>query len=254
MADDETWFFSDFGLLVTGKGERDFLPLLFQELKKNGRCNFVVIGRIQQLTPRTSLKKRLSITGTNKEITDKDFANIGVPARQYLNQKRPDHKRSFVLLIDDLEADRAAQARGILERYREALDKALHGREHFASVHFLVNMMEAYYFADSNAINAVLGTELADHEGDVEEIKHPKNQLKQIAASQNRSFNEVTDGKTIMQKLDVLHVLDRPGTCASLRTLFGWCARAMGEEPTERFCLDSGAYSIVTGPQIGTLG
>ena len=50
-----------------------------------------------------------------------------------------------------------------------------------ASVHFLVNMLEAYYFAHAAATNGVLGTELEDFEGDVESIRHPKNDLKKPA-------------------------------------------------------------------------
>ncbi len=43
-------------------------------------------------------------------------------------------------------------------------------------------MIEAYYFADSHAINRalVLGTPLQDHSGDVEKIPHPKNELNKI--------------------------------------------------------------------------
>ena len=34
-----------------------------------------------------------------------------------------------------------------------------------AAVHFLVNMLEAYYFADAEAVNSVLGTKLQDFDG-----------------------------------------------------------------------------------------
>ena len=39
-------------------------------------------------------------------------------------------------------------------------------------------MLEAYYFADAQAINAVLETSLPDREGDVETIRNPKSNLR----------------------------------------------------------------------------
>ena len=116
-----------------------------------------------------------------------------------------------------------------------------------ASVHFLVNMLEAYYFADTAAVNAVLGTDLSDHPGDVEDIRHPKEDLKKLYPG----FDEVTHGGAIVKRLDVEHVLDEPLTCASLRVLFGWCVQAMGGEPGSRFRLDTGIHDVVTGPQLG---
>ena len=98
-----------------------------------------------------------------------------------------------------------------------------------ASVHFLVNMLEAYYFADAAAINGVLGTELIDFEGDVETIRHPKNDLKKLSPG----FDEVEHGRLILERLDVIHVLSNPSTCRSLRTLFGWCSKAIGREFTD---------------------
>ena len=60
-------------------------------------------------------------------------------------------------------------------RYRSSLDTVL-SKEQIprAAVHFFVNMLEAYYLADTRAINDVLGTNLADFAGDVESIRHPK--------------------------------------------------------------------------------
>jgi len=252
-SDCTTWTFCNFGLLVTGKGERRFLPWLFRELEKSGRCRMHVIGKIRQLSPMSSPKKRLKIIGTNQAITDKDFEEIGLPARQHLWKERAPHKRAFVLLIDDLEHDRIPRAPQVFARYREALDRSLGDQKHLAAVHFLVNMMEAYYFTNVAAINAVLGTQLVDYPGDVEEIPHPKNELKSEARRIGRSFDEVEDGERILQGLDIPHVLSRAETCASLRALFGWCAAALGEAPAEKFCLTSGAYSALTGPQIGAL-
>ena len=117
------------------------------------------------------------------------------------------------------------------------------------SVHFLVNMLEAYYFADASAINAVMGTDWTDHPGDVEMIGHPKNELK----NQLKSFDEIEHGEQIVRRLDVPHVLSRPETCASLRTLFGWCWRALGMPPGEDYQLEHGVYFCTTQPQIDQL-
>ena len=81
-----------------------------------------------------------------------------------------------------------------------------------------MNMLEAYYFADASAINAVLNTALGDYESDVESIRHSKNELKKAFAG----FDEVEHGGRILARLDIPHVLSRPETCAALRTLFAW--------------------------------
>jgi hypothetical protein len=123
------------------------------------------------------------------------------------------------------------------------------GLSHRASVHFLVNMLEAYYFAHADAVNAVLGTQLADFAGDVETIRHPKNELKR----HHPGFDEIDHGRAILERLDVPHILSNPETCRSLRTLFGWCSRAIGRESTDVYQLASGSYFEVTRPQIDAL-
>lgn len=86
-------------------------------------------------------------------------------------------------------------------------------------MHFFVNMIEAYYFADASAINAALRLQLEDHAGDVEEIRHPKNELKRL----NKGFKEIEHEREIVSKLDLNHILANPDTCASLRILAKWC-------------------------------
>ena len=97
-----------------------------------------------------------------------------------------------------------------------------------AAVHFLVNMLEAYYFADANAVNDVLGTSVEDFDGDVETIANPKAELKGVFPR----FNEKEHGSQIVRQLDVAHVLSRPDACASLRTMFIW-AREATRSPVE---------------------
>lgn len=238
------WQFFSFGLIVTGKGEEAFLPEFFRSLAATGHCTFKVIHKIGQRSPITSEKKKLYMVGSGKMIPDRDAEEIGVPARQHLAGDN-----TYVVLVDDLEADRSPLIDSIYGRYRAALNVMLGDYRKRASVHFFVNMMEAYYFADAQAINVVLGTCRQDFAGDVETIRHPKNDLKALKSG----YDEVEDGREIVSRLDIPHVLSRPETCASLRTLFGWCSKAIGDAPGNRYQLLAGVYDPVTKPQIDDL-
>ena len=147
-----------FGLIVTGETEEEHLPKLFKSLMATGICTFEVVQRVGQLGTITS-EERLKALGNRKDIPSQE-AKIGLAARRYLITD----VCHFVLLIDDLEHSRRNQAQEIFDRYRTALDTVLDTLKHRASVHFLVNMLEAYYLADAPAINAVLGTSLLDYE------------------------------------------------------------------------------------------
>jgi hypothetical protein len=241
--------FIHFGLIVTGKGERAHLPKLFRSLEETSICTFEVIRYIGQRTPITSKKRQLEMVGSGKIIPDKDATEIGLPARGYVNRSHC----HFVILIDDLEHDRRAQAQQVFDRYRLALDTMLKAQKHRTSVHFLVNMLEAYYFADAKAINAVLNLDLADYEGDVEEIRHPKGEIRKHYPG----FREIEHGGSILEQLDVEHVLSRPDTCASLRTLFAWCVKVLERYPdyqrlslTDKYQLPNGRLSELTQPQL----
>lgn len=207
-------------------------------------CSFEVLRRIGQRSPITSPKRKLTIGKGGKTITDKDEEEFGLTARRHLLKPG-----TFVLLVDDLEGDRAAQVQGVFQRYRDVLDRMLGPYKARASVHFLVNMLEAYFFADAQAINAVLETSLSDYEGDVETIRHPKRELKNLKAG----YREIEDGREILKRLDVSKVLSRVETCAALRTTFAWCSKALGEAPAAMFRLVDGAYHPVTRPQLDAL-
>jgi hypothetical protein len=86
-------------------------------------------------------------------------------------------------------------------------------------------MLEAYYFANSAATNRALGQPVlhGDYAGDVEDIPHPKNELKQRFPG----FDERVNGSRIVPTLDLDHVLDNPVTCRFLRSLFGWCVERL---------------------------
>jgi len=238
------WRFVHFGLLVTGEGEEAFLPALFRALTRTGQCTFEVIRRVPQLSPITSEKRRLKMTGQGKTLPTKD-EEIGLAARAYLARR----KDAFVILVDDLEGDRAPQRQAVYNRYRLLFDTMLGPQKHRASVHFLTNMLEAYYFADARAVNKVLGTTLNDHEEDVETIPHPKGLLKETFGG----FDEIEHGRAIVRELDLPHILSRPETCASLRTLFAWCLRAIGVPVSDEFQLAQGALDPVARQQIEAL-
>ena len=120
-------------------------------------------------------------------------------------------------------------------------------------VHFLVYMLEAYYFADAEAINAILKTSLSDYEGDVEDIHDPKEDLKRLPSG----FREINDGGEILDQIDIEHVLSRPDACASLRTLFAWCVKVLETYSNlncadfhDRYRLHDGKLSEITGTQL----
>lgn len=237
-----TWAFYRIALLVTGKGEEEFLPRLFRSLETEGHCTLRVSHRVPQLRPLRSERKKLKIVGSGKLIPNQD-EQLGLLARKCLAVDN----YNFVILVDDLEHDRSHQAAEVFQRYRGAFDTILTSEHRArASVHFLVNMLEAYYFAHAEAVNSVLGTDLKDFDEDVETIRHPKNELKRLCPG----FDEIVHGRQIVDRLDAEHVLSNPKTCRWLRTLFGWCSRAIGREFTDVYQLKEGQYSDVTKQQI----
>ena len=214
------WAHVRFGLIVTGKTEQQCLDDLLGILASRANCSFRVIRRIGQRSPITSERRIQKMVGTGKKIPDRDAEEIGFPARNFLSSGG-----HFVLLVDDLEANRSGEVNAVFRRYRLALDTILReSMSAMAAVHFLVNMLEAYFFADAKAINRVLGTDLKDFDGDVETIQHPKNELKSLRAG----FREKQHGPLIVRHLDVPHVLASENRCASLRTMFKWASVAAG--------------------------
>lgn len=244
-------YFFEFGLFVTGQTEEQHLPNLFRNLMATGICTFKIVSRIGQLSPRTSPQREIRMVGSGNIIPPKDAEKISFPARDYLSA----NPCGYVLLVDDLEQDRVRIAPQVFQRYREVLNNILLEQKSRASVHFLVNMIEAYYFADSQAVNTVLGTSLIDYLGDVETISHPKNQLKAL----HPGFDEKKDGGEILKLLRVEHVLSNPQTCASLRTLFLWCYQVLqkypypevlAQFPAEPYRFHDGILNAITRQQL----
>lgn len=211
--------FARFGLIVTGRGEAKFLPGFFRTLQTGASCVFEIIRKSEQLGRIKSKRRRLKMVGRGHTIPNKDVELYGLPAREYLG--KGDNR--YVLVVDDLEHDRAPYVNDIFARYRAALDAVLdrQGKSGSAAVHFLVNMLEAYYFAHAEAVNGAASRTVltADHDGDVELIRHPKGKLKKLWAE----FDEVASGETIVKNLDLNHVLRTAEHCCWLRSMFGWC-------------------------------
>ncbi|MEI6776490.1 MAG: DUF4276 family protein [Chloroflexales bacterium] len=248
--------FIRFGLLVTGVGEEQALPDLLRPLAATGLCHIQVIRRVAQRNPRKEhILPQPMITGTQQRIPDRDFEEIGAPARAFLAADRG----HFVLLIDDLEHDRRPIIAHVFERYRNALNAALREEQRGrAAVHFLVPMLEAYYFAHADAVNAVLDPTppLTDYPDDVETMRHPKGDLKQRIPG----FDEVEHGVQILSLLDLDHILARADTCASLRGLIAWCvaalrchAHAAYSDLETRFCLSDGVMLPQARTQIAAV-
>ena len=244
-------YFLHFGLIVTGEVERNHMPKLFNSLMDFGICTFKVIRFVGQRGPITSEKRILKMVGSGKTIPDKDVSEIGFKAREHLSADGC----HFVILIDDLEYDRKNLAQQVFDRYRQAIDTVLTADQRTrASVHFLVNMLEAYFFADASAVNAVLDLDppLEDYVGDVETIPHPKAKLKDLYPG----YHEKDDGGRILNQINVEHILARPDSCASLRTLFAWCFKVLEQftyDPSflvDKYHLQDGIYYEITRPQL----
>lgn len=243
-----------FGLIVTGAGEQEFAPTLFVSLVRRAGCDFRVLRKTGQ---RSAVKKtkRLKMVGQGTPIPERDEEEISIPVRLFLRN----HPCRFVVLLDDVEFARRDDLPAIFQRYREALDVLLTQDERRrVAVHFFANMLEAYYFADSSAVNTALGNTVlaADYESDVETIRHPKGELKRLAQACGVSFDERRDGAEIVSCLNLDHILSRPETCAFLRSLFAWCVRQLeanclvwDEMLGMRYQITSGVQANVTKNQ-----
>jgi hypothetical protein len=205
---------------------------------------------IGQHSPRKANMSALKIVGTDKKITNALETKVSIPARTWLLQN-PD---CFVLLIDDLESSRIHMAQEVFTNYRSALDKALPTQElrDRVSVHFFINMLEAYYFAHPEAVNDVLRTNLVEPTTDVEDIEHPKNALdKEFKFNDsNNKFKEIEHGTKIVNRLDLERILANPQTCRALRALVGWCRHRLGAPFDARWRLLDGEFHPLTRDQI----
>lgn len=254
------WRFHHIGLLVTGKAEEECVPLLLNKAlagATGGRCVVQTIRRVEQLRPRraSTPAPKLAVAGSKGLILRRD-EEIALAARMFLRQ----HRDGLVVLLDDeertgdaIDDDGRIELHGVFERYRDAFDGMLGGDARRVGVFFLRRMLEAYYFAQPEAIGLALDVESGAFDGaDVEALSHPKGRLKGLCQQRGRAFNEREDGRTISGLIELDVILDGIETCASLRALVAWCMAAVGGcEAPDRFQLAGGIIDRVTGPQLG---
>jgi hypothetical protein len=240
------WAFYRFGLLVTGIGEREGLPSLLRQLNDDGHSTFKVVAKIEQLSPRSAQAfVPLKVTGKQQNLPSRD-QELALRVRAALQGNL-----DFVILVDDLEQSRRQQVEAVIDRYSTAGRLLLKDNEkHRFAVHLLVNMMEAYFFADTNAVEHVLGYKVVSPDADVENIGHPKSVLKDQS---DGAYDEREHAPQLLETLNLETVLGCPTTCRSLRTLVSWCVRAKRQLPSARFNLAEGELYQPTASQLDEL-
>lgn len=240
------WPFYRFGLLVTGKGEREGLPNLLRQINDDAHSTFKVVAKIEQLSPRSAQAfVPLKVTGKQQSLPSRD-QEIALRVRSELQGGL-----DFIILVDDLEQARRGQVDAVVDRYSKAGKLLLKDEEkHRFAVHLLVNMMEAYFFADPPAVEHILGCNVISPDADVEDIGHPKSVLKDQS---NGAYDEREHAPQLLGALNLETVLGCPTTCRSLRTLVSWCVRAKRQIPSARFNLAEGELYQPTASQLEEL-
>lgn len=237
-------------LFVTGEGEEAFLATFFRQLRhfESGDVIITADYAFPQITVATSAKK---LAKHGKEVLEK-IDKAAVKKIRPLLLTSTEH---YAVLVDDLETERRFLAESQFNFYQEQIHRILDARPEIKnrfSVHFFVNMIEAYYFKHPEVANEVCGTLLDEHPGDVENIRHPKNRLKDLVSKLDRGqkFDEVVHGAAIAKKLDLPKVLEHPQHCRALRTLVAWIWEAIGRERGKEYQLQHGLYWDVTATQL----
>jgi hypothetical protein len=233
------------GLIVTGRCEAEALDAPFNRaFAPRAACVFQVFARIGQLRPRKSPAPRLPEQASGKRLPTRD-EELGLRALGFL-RSNPD---SFVLVVDDLEGDELPP---VFERYRKALDGVLAGRgmQDRAAVHFLKNMVEAYFFAHADAVNRVAQREVlpGDEDADVELMRHPKGKLSDLWAA----YSETQHGGEILRALDLHHILSTPDRCCCLRSAVAWCVDRLAGRKAFYAPLDPADFCLDTGCKVDT--
>lgn len=230
----QSCYYLKFYLFVTGKGEEKHLHKLFSALSEIAPSAFIVAARVDQLGAIKSSKRlrRETVVGTNKSIPDRLFNKVVAPIRRYVTED----PCNFVILMDDLEYERIKDGEKIFERYRELLDKGLGSETSRGSVHFLANMVEAYFFADFQATNTALAlaSPLSEHVGDVERIRNPKHEIRKRLPT----YNEIEDAGKVLNRIDLRRVLAEKDSCAWLRSCVKWTVEVL-EQYTHSGVIDS---------------
>lgn len=233
-------------LFVTGQSEFAVLPRMLSELTLSGRCSITPEIAFKQLGVST---KRL-VNRSGKAVAGK-AEQIGLKIRGWIQAST----ENLAIIVDDLEHERRGEAASLFKRYNDAVLPFLNVDPSFVrrfSVHFLVNMLEAYYFRQVAVINEVCGTTMPSHEGNVENLRHPKNRIDDAIRQVNprQRFREIDDGREIAKKLSLTTILDDPKSCRALRTLVAWIVERIGDGSADRYRLREGEYWDITVGQL----
>lgn len=252
----------EFIIAVTGHAEVDCVPILLRRVLPEWACG-AQIEKVRRVPQRPRLRIRGRKGGQLIE---------GMDDHQRLVREVPKllggGKARFFVWIDDLESGEDRQnPQPHFNYYRELMDGGIHEPlRSRCSIHFLANMLEAYFLADTAAVNQVdispsgqsgqpQFLSLADHSGDCESIKNPKAVLKDAVNQEcpTSKFDEIAHGHAIVRKLNLDHILSNPQTCRALRTLVAWCWEAIGEPRSDKFRLTDGVYWDITAGQLSDL-
>lgn len=237
----------EFILAVTGHTEVKCAARIVRKSLPNlpRRVEVDVVRRVPQ-RPRIRLRNK---TPTRSQIIP-DHQKLALDLPKLLAQN-PDR---YFLWLDDLEKGEDRQNPTSHYRYyRDLIEGAVTGDfRRRCSVHFLVNMLENYFFGHTSVVNEVLKTSLTDHDGDCENIRSAAGKLNEFAksVSQSSQYHKTTHGTEIARKLDIERILGNPQTCRALRTLVAWCWNTVGEQPTGRFQLAEGSFWSITAVQL----
>ena len=238
---------------VTGHAEVECVPAIIRKCMRLSSA-VVKIGTVSRVRQRPRLRIRAKGSQKCQVLPEHEKLAREIP-------KLVRDERSYFLWIDDLENEEdRKQPQPHFDYYARLLDDAVHApmRER-CSIHFLVNMLEAYFLADTSAVNTVLqpflerpDTSLKRHQGDCENIKNPKGTLVSHVKHCNptKRYIETTHGPGIARQLDIEQILSNPNHCRALRTLVAWCWEAIGEARTDQFQLLAGVYWDVTAHQL----
>lgn len=232
-------------MVVTGHAEAEVIPAW--------------VGRIVQGFGQP-VRPRLLRTSERPRERIRKRGGLAEPVRKHLEivQTIGTLRRPYSLLvIDDLEHDDRAHATPGLQYWRNLLQGFAAQRDVSVGVHFLVNMLEAYFFAQASKINEhyrernQIELSLRDHLGDVENLPSPKGTLKDhIAVHRGCGYSETDDGVQISRRVDLKVVLQDPMKCRSLRTLVAWIHEQAGQPRGDDYQLANGQYWDVTVDQL----
>ncbi|ODA33683.1 DUF4276 family protein [Planctopirus hydrillae] len=237
-------------LFVTGEGEETFLATFFRQLRhfESGEVIITADYAFPQITVSTNAKK---LAKHGKEVLEKIDKATVKKIRPWLLTSTG----HYAVLVDDLETERRFLAESQFNFYQEQIHRILDAQPEIKnrfSVHFFVNMIEAYYFKHPEVVNQVCKTLLGEYPGDVENIRHPKQEIDKAIRSidPKEKFREIKHGASIAKKLDLRKVLENPQHCRALRTLVAWIWEAMGRKRSQEYQLEQGLYWDVTVTQL----